>query len=476
MAVDSIGIYPNDQGAVVGKSISIHSGDSAPSLKFRFATQSQAWLTANVWVTVDAVRKAGNESINGYANMGADGAVNVARSSFTYVGQTDGLYVYEIALSHSDMSNVASLLGTLTYSSRSYDAIRLTIDVRVVWGAQGESVKGSSVCYIGFKPTYTATGAKYSPLGLEISYTASGWGRPNDRWSNNSITADGEPVAEANAAYGVTDGAGVITIPADRLLYIPETGDILGGTIRMVGSWQETGSSLGLLSLAGVSVTNLTTVRKPTLTVSTAGSGVMVTVGAGTGTGTAATEIDVSMVGGSFNADKVTLAPGDSHFFAAVPAGVATTFQAVGRAYVTNAWFASGPVNETATAVSVEGIDIVTEYGLAVGIPYNATLVCKTSPETETAKLAGRERPTVGYGEGGEAKWSIGGTICADSIGTLTTTDPDDVYRLPFGGVCVIRTQDGKRVQASIKEATVERDEGGHGGLRSVAISAEEVA
>ena len=59
-------------------------------------------------------------------------------------------------------------------------------------------------------------------------------------------------------------------------------------------------------------------------------------------------------------------------------------------------------------------------------------------------------------------------------MGTLTKTDPADVANLPFGGVCVIRTPDGKRIQACISDATVTRDTGGHGGLR--AHSADEVA
>lgn len=476
MAVESIGIYPNDAELAVGTSLSIKPADSAPALKFRFATQSQAWLTANLWITVDIVRKAGNEAINGYANIGAAGATNVARSSFSYVGQTDGLYIYELALSNAALSDVATLLGTLTYSGRSYDAIRLTVEVRVVWGASGESVKGAQVCYIGFKPTYTATGAKYTPNGLEIDYTASGWGRPNDRWSNGALTSDGDPLAEPNAAWGTADGAGVLVIPADKLLRIPATGETLGGSIRMVGSWQGVGATLGEIDLTGVSVTNLTQVRKPTITATAQNGGVLVTVGAGTGVGTAATAIDVSMVGGAFNADRATLAPGESRFFAAVPAGISTTFQAVGRAYVSTAWYASGPTNATAQAVSVDGISIVTEDGTDVAIPYNATMMRKASPESETAKLAGRDRPTVGFGEGGTARWTISGTIVADTVGTLAKTDPADVANLPFGGVCVIRTPDGKRVQACISDATVTRETGGHGGLRSVSISADEVA
>lgn len=479
MAISRIGIYPNKTGAIVGDALEIFPSDSAPALKFRFATQSNTWLTANIWVTVDIVRKAGDEAINGYARIGADGATGIARTAFSTPTADGGEYVYEIALSNAALSAVATLLGTLTYSGRSYDAIRLTVDVRVVWGAgANEYTRGSQVCYIGFKPTYTATGAHYAPDGLSIAYTASGWGRPNDRWANGALTSGSDPLAEPNAAWGTADGGGVLVIPADKLLKIPATGETLGGSIRMVGSWQGVGATLGEIDLTGVSVTNLTQVRKPTITATAQNGGVLVAVTAGTGTGTAATRIEVSLEGSAYAMDRAVLAPGDSHFFAGVPAGVATTWQAVGIATVGGHEYASGPTNATAQAVSIEGFEIVPQDGDPVPIAYNATITGKTEPESETVKLAGRERPTVGFGEGGTGSWTIDGTIIADAglANGKITTDPDAVAALPFAGLCLLRDSDGWRAQVYVESASVRRAHNGGRGTYSVTISAEEVS
>lgn len=479
MAIERIGIYPNKAGAVIGDALEVFPSDSAPALEFRFSTQSQTWLTANVWVTVDIVRKAGDEAINGYSRKGAAGALGIARTSLATPISDGGAYVYKVPLSNAALSDVATLLGTLTYSGRSYDAIRLTVEVRVKWGAgDSDYTRGSSVCYIGFKPSYSATGAKYSPEGLAISYTASGWSRPNDRWANGALTSDSEPLAEPNAAWGTVGGAGVLTIPADKLERIPETGEELGGSIRMVGSWQAQGATLGELDLTGVSVTNLTTIRKPAITATAQNGGVLVAVTAGTGTGTAATRIDVSLAGSTYAMDRATLEPGESHFFAAVPAGAPTEWQAVGIADVGGTEFASGPSSATAQAIEISGLEVVTQGGGIVPIPYNATISGNTAPETETVKLAGRERMTVGFGEGGTGAWTINGTIIADdslAAGAITT-DPADVRALPFAGLCMLRDSDGWRAQVYIDSATV-RDAYNIGrGSREVTISAEEVS
>ena len=478
MAIEKLGIHPNKSGASIGDALAIHPTDSAPALKFRFATQSNSWLTANVWATVDIVRKAGNEAVNGYANIGDGGSTGIARSSFTLVGQEDGAYIYEIALTDALMDDVETLLGTLTYSGRSYDAIRLTLDVRVVWGAgANDYTKSSQVCYIGFKPTYTATGAQYGPQGLEITYTASGWSRPNDRWANNALTCGTAALADDNAAWGTVGGAGKIVIPADKLKMIPATGDTLGGSIRMVGSWQGTGAELGTLDLTGVSVTNLTTIKKPTITATAQTNGVLVKWTGTTGTGTTPTRVEVSMEDGGYAADRWTFtAVNETHLFKAVPSGVKTDWQAVGIGSVGGVEYASGPTNVKADEVYHYGLTIVPERGSTVVVQYNATMGANAKPESETVKLAGRERPTVGYGEGGTATWSIGGDIVATAMGGLSVTDPADVLALPFGGVCVVCSEDGARRQVAISDASVSRPIGGGGGLRSVSISAEEVA
>lgn len=474
MAIERVGIYPNKTDELIGSALEIFPSDSAPALQFRFATQSNSWLTANIWISVDAVSRAGSEAINGFKRIGAAGASDIARTSLSTPTEDGGQYVYSIPL--SSLSAVATLMGTLSYSTRTYDALRLTVEVRIVWGTgANDFTRGSSLCWIGFKPEFTATGAYFAPEGLSVTYTAADWGRPNDRWENNEITSDGAALVNAKSAWGTTGGAGVLTIPRNLLLRVPATGETLGGTFRMVGSWQGIGNSIGELDLTGVTVNNLTQVRKPAITAARYGTGVLVTVTAGTGTGVAPERIEVSMVGSTYSADRATLAPGESHLFQAVPAGISTEWQAVGIATVSGEEFASGPSTATAQAVVIDGLEIVDAEANVIPIPYNVRLSSSSKPETETVKLAGRTRPTVGYGEGGEVSWTINGTIVTETMGDLTVTDPDTVRALPFAGVCIVRIEDGQRMQVSIESASVTQDGDGMG-IMSATINADEVS
>jgi hypothetical protein len=124
-----------------------------------------------------------------------------------------------------------------------------------------------------------------------------------------------------------------------------------------------------------------------------------------------------------------------------------------------------------------EGISLVPADGSgAIALPYNLKVTRDYSPETETAKLAGRKRPTVGFGEGGEGSWKISGTVITGentSLSSLTSTDIDALASLPERGICMLRTQDGRRAQVYIKSATISRE---FRGVRGISIDADEVA
>lgn len=476
MAVEAVGIYPNKEGQLIGKGLRIASADGTQNLQIRFATQSNTWLTANIWVTVDAVRKGGSESLNSYANIGNNGAVSIARSSFAAPTQDGGMYVYSMPLTNSAMSAVASLIGTLSYSGRSYDALRLFIEVRVVWGnSDGEWVKGTETAYITFVPSYTASAAKYTLKGLEITYSASNWSRPNDKYQTGDITSASKATVNSGVK-GIAKSSTKLVIPKENLKRIPNTGETLAGTLTMRGSWQGDDSYLNTLSLAGLTVTNTTTLKTPTITAVEQNGGILVTVNQ-TGSGTSATAIDVIMVDGEYVQDRVTLSPGQSHLFDAVPAGVQTTWQAVGYVAGNDSYQPTAPVSATASAVSVAGVSIVPAEGNPVSIPYNAAVTRNARPDSEAVKLAGRSRPTVGFGEGGAVTWTVSGMILTgerSDLSSFISTDPDELADLPMRGLCVIRTQDGRRAQVYITNANVSRAMGGTG-YRSVSVSAEEV-
>ena len=240
MAVEKIGIYPNNQNALLGASLSVMSADGTISPEFRFATQSNTWSTVNLWVTVDAVNAGGSEDVNGYHNVGASGFTGKSRTALSTPTQSGGLYYYKVPLSDSGLSTVAGYIGTVSYASRSYDALRLKIEVRIKY--TGGEVTGSATCYIGFKPTYTATAANYTVNGLEITYTAtSPWARPSDRFTTGAIKSASKALCDSGVT-GKCSGAGKLVIPRSKIKRIPQTGESLTGSITMRGSWQDSNS------------------------------------------------------------------------------------------------------------------------------------------------------------------------------------------------------------------------------------------
>lgn len=477
MAVEKIGIYPNNQNALLGASLSVMSADGTISPEFRFATQSNTWSTVNLWVTVDAVNAGGSEDVNGYHNVGASGFTGKSRTALSTPTSSGGLYYYKVPLSDSGLSTVAGYIGTVSYASRSYDAIRLKIEVRIKY--TGGEVTGSATCYIGFKPTYTATAAAYTVNGLEITYTAtSPWARPSDRFTTGAIKSASKALCDSGVT-GKCSGAGKLVIPRSKIKRIPQTGESLTGSITMRGSWQDSNSNLGALSLSGVTVTNTTTVKVPTITATATGSGVKVKW-TGTGAGsTTPTAVDVQLSGSDYVQDRWTFtAVNEEHLFDAVPAGVSTTWQAVAYVAGNDAYQPTSPVEATATSITLDGLDIVPSDGSGpIALPYNAQVSRSYSPETESVKLAGRNRPTVGFGEGGTGTWSVSGTIITDEVTRLrtdlTATDIEALAALPEKGVCVIRTEDGRRAQVYVTTCNISR---AVKGIRNYSLTCEEVS
>lgn len=854
MAVQGVGIYPNEQNEAIGWSKRVYPSDSAPTMYVRFGTQSAAWTKANVWITVEAVKKAGNEAINDYSLIGTAGALDVAIGSFTQVSGSNGEgYVW--AYPFSSITGLSTLLGTLTYSSRTYDNIRITVEVRAFWS--GGSEYGARQCFIGFIPEFVATDATWNSKGLEIAYTATGWGRPNDRFQVssigtdfpvvpyettqytgdtntqydcessyvNSLTVDGksekwnqkfpsinvsysstdysvsrtgygeftlttttelsslpndnvfwlpadslpnghvmalldnssvfglrvkaksavspaiftgsgagsncamvldetvpagtytgkvalvdlteifgagnEPatiadfqatdiykakldagelydydagslvsientnvvvpdlspqtitatlrsagtakdqlqagtisytvsrkigvavidgvnikavsftqysnnyrfnitgydgaikysgastnalcaevpanyngtvsltanatedvvfpyssailftstpsgsncttvaamntwfqsnnvtlfyelvtpttdastslttielgsaftieteldstfVLDAATEYGssisdanywsVIDEAGKLTIPADAFSVVPNTGNVLNGSIRMVGSWQPAGSVLNYMSLDGVVVTNLYDIKLPTLTAVVEGDGVRVTVGESNIGVTSIDKIQVQLVGSTLDEDRVTLSVDESYLFKAVPYNVPTQWQAV--AYGTpsaGVEAASEAVFVTCARVYGFGVGVTAQDGSVVRIPYSTAYTSQSRPEAKRVKLQGRDRETVGFGEGGSVTWTISGKVVLDGFGaryggaSMEITDENELRNLPMKGACILRFDDGTRTKVQLTNVQIGRQIAGEM-KRTVSISAQEVS
>lgn len=493
MAVENLGIYPNAQSKPIGTTLRIYptSGTVAPYV--RFETQSNGWYSANIWVTAYGIKKAGSEDINGYTLIGDTGVLNRTRANFTLVSGSEGTnYVYALPFSSitDGTTTLSSLLGTLSYAGRSYAALRLKVEARIYWDSGQvieRSSRGEMTCYIGFIPTFTVNEIYYDKNGLTITYTASGsgaaaWKRPNDRWATKmlDIRHGGKTYALTSSLeeiYGTVGSAGKLTIPKAKLKRVPETGDTIYGKVRFVGSWMSVGSTLNTMGLSWVAVVNKYDVPAPAFaSISATADGVSVTMASNSNID----YIEVSMVGGQYAIDRAIITPGSTHVFKGVPYGVATEWQAVAYSDAAGELAASQPVTATAGAVSpqlAKGAVFTDADGNEVCIPYNVSYTTQSRAESTRVKLAGRQRPTVGFGEGGSVTWTVNGKVLFASDfdqARYVTTDREALNALPMAGVQLLRLPDGTRAQLQVTDCQTSRNVGWNG-YRAVSISAEEV-
>ena len=477
MAINELGIFPNSQGSTIGTSLRVESADGTVAPYLRFKTQSDSWTKADIAITVDVITKSGTETLNGYSNKGSVSMKDVPNSSFSaYAGSSNATgWIWSLAF--SSITGLSALLGTLSYSGRSYDAIRLKISVKLYFS--GGSTSGTKTCYIGFIPTFTASEIYIDKSGLTVAYTATGWNRPNDRWAVMDIADGSEIVLQDSDAYGKIGSAGKLTIPKAKLKYIPANGDTLTGSIRMTGSWMGTGTNLGYLDLSTVTVINKYATKTPTLSLLVVSDGVRATVGQ-TGTGSNLDSVEVSLVGSDYVLDKEVIPLNGQHVFKAVPVNVPLTFQAVGYSSAAGELAASATITKSVDTggdpviYESEAFSVIYDSG-SVELAYNIQVDTSNAPEAVTVKFAGRKRQTVGFGEGGSQTWRISADIITEAHDGLIVTTEQEVRSLPERGVCILRFPDGERAQVYITTVNVSRSERG-GVIRSVDIDAEEVA
>ena len=483
MAVDALGIYPNEQGTVIGTSKRIDANAGTVTEYVRFKTQGNGWHSANVWVEVSVIKKNGNEAMDGFTYIGEAGKLEIARSSFTSVsGSASDGYVWAYPFSSIDGSpTLASLIGTLSFSGRSYDCIKLHVMVRCYWDSDKVNEKSSKIeqdCYIGFIPAYTVTGAYYDKNGLSIEYTTSNWGRQNDRWQVTNLK-DGTKVV-CKSASGTVKKAGLLTIPKKLLTYIPKDTDVLKGNLSFRGSWQSDKAQALQTVTVNQAVDNRYTVRAVTLTVTPSAAGVTATVNEVSSAASPNDYIEVSMVGGIYDSDRAQIPVGGSHLFTGVPYGVATEWQAVGYSSAAGELAMSQPVTATAAAIdsshaSISTTDTEADDFATLDLPYNITVSSSHDPETSVVKLAGRQRPTVGYGEGGTAQWTIGGIVLTKQPVTgagLSLADMETLRRLPETGPVMLRLPDGSRANLRLSTSFSRMQDN----MYSVTLTGEEVS
>lgn len=369
---------------------------------------------------------------------------------------------------------------------------------------------------------------------LRLRYNAKHGGEP---WRHNDRFAIEEPLKVGSTVLvpktdknknqvwgtcsaissGASDGgAYLLTIPKANLAFTPNgvSDRITAGKVRFAGSWQPKSgaSALGYLTWsasapggvirndlqaktgdtgAGGTSGNPVILYRPTVTAVQQGANVKVTVGQTpdgvAGANTKLTYVEVQMRGGITAFDTATLAPGESHVFFGVPFGVQTTWDATGYYETTDSdglpdIYQGRTATATVKAISPralgEGTVLVNQAGESFDLVYNLDVRRVSKPEHETVKFAGRSRPSVAYGEGGEVAWTIDADVFTarpPDNRSVSVCDEEALVEMPMNGPWLIRDEAGNRWALNVTQVSLTRKVGSRY-WRGVSISAEEVA
>ncbi len=374
--------------------------------------------------------------------------------------------------------------GDYTFSGRAYDAVEMSIKVRMEYdvgeGTDDASLLSSPIAWasawVGYIPEYHAQKAEITTGGLAVDYTCPGWVRRTDRWALDSglKTSGGKSVVKAGA-YGTVAKAGRIVIPSAQLLRDP-SGEWLKGTVRFNAVWRPAGMSFSSMSLDGLRVADNRTSNTPKL-VATAGANgsVSVKVTDSGDNGVPIKTATVRLVGGEYaDLDVQTVGVPGTATFSLPPLGRALTFEAVGRSSTaadSKAGKCTCAALEPASCTVYEALD----GSARVRARYDYRPSMEGARDSELVKLAGRKRETAGYGEGASVSRDAEFTVFTRAVGGVETCTTARLDALATAPGVMVRDAKGGRAKLHLESLSYERrDEAAW--ILKVSIEAVEVS
>lgn len=375
--------------------------------------------------------------------------------------------------------------GSWYYPYRKYDQVQIRISMYAEYiegmiDADGNSYSPTTTSdiWVGYFPDYTITDIYQQGSSVIITYTAEGWTRTDDRYEILDLTADKKDML-SSWTFGTQSGAvekiGWIEIPTSSLRFLPKEGSTVYAKVRWNASYREAGMDFADAS-AVFTFENKSTANTPTgsVTVNPDGS-ISVGVGDSGDKGNEIYQAIVKVEGDGFEFDQVVVDTVDmaNALLNFPPLGKEITVQIQG----TTATGGVSEVIERKVFVPADGkalIDAFDQDGNRVGeqckLDANLDWSVKRSRNFDTVKLAGRQRPSAFFGEGGTSSISLSGIVFWKGLGKF---DADRFYALGEADMVVIRFPDGQRFVSVIDGITT--SESASDKKTKVSISATEV-
>ena len=496
MAVTNIVISDNQTSATGGNK-RITSASTPQNLYIKFRTMNRdAQQKIDVAVAYEYVARGdvrGGDGYGGYTEL--NGSTEwyykqfiVATDQTLWVSERDALvpgYLWSVPLAfpsqnHSDATIVSAITnGDWSFANRKFDAIHLHIKIKTLYESGGElmtSDLAEADRYIGYIPSYDID--ENNPIvfdleGLKVYYTADDWDRSSDRFEVTYLTQAGKSLIDTKSKpWGSVRSAGLIVIPKDKLIRQPTDGTV-SGSIRMNATWRPAGEDFASIALIAAPVDNQTGTRTPnvSMTIDSEDGSLTVTVTQGSGTDQLATTANVVLIDGETKEDNQTVTIGGSAVFHPT---FGRTFSVSVTAFSAQG-VRSARVVKSGIMTTLDGATLSLSDGSTIRIPYGVSVSDSSGPEVEVVKMAGRQRPSVFFGEGGTRSLSVKGFVCVEEGHNMEVTDPDALSALPMSGPCLYRDDTGRRVYGYVSDQGSD-----HGAtfpwMREVSLSIEEVS
>ena len=491
MAITNVGLSKTSGALEYANGCKVHAGDGSPPLYLMWRTVSGAEINKTFDIAIN-YRYIPSGNLSGEAAGYTDWQTDWTTWTTLELSECNGVQLSDQSgwqWSH-DLASLLEACGVkaaftdsdkFPFLLRKFDQAQIDVHIKSNYkqplNGEESSPRTDASVWIGYVPEYEVEGIYIDGLDhLVIEYSAAGWGRADDRWSLEALEVGGESLIaskpwgtvvrpyDASTGYG----NGKVVVPMEKLARIP-VGESVRAKVRFNASYRASGSEFAEAELTETCSTSAGC-NDPDVTVVREGDGVVVSVAADS----SISSVLVKMEGARFEFDQVAMAPGSSAVFGYVPKDTPLTFSALAvdsQRKVSNLVRKSlAPIPSTSSVM----VASLSNPSLKAAAKLNVRLGRAYSPARKTVKLAGRERETALYGEGGSANLNLSFSALPESV------EPDPIYgedawnAVSDGGDCVLFRNGGRAlVSIGAVDFSYPHDAGG---VAAASVSLTEVS
>lgn len=337
--------------------------------------------------------------------------------------------------------------GSWTYSSREYDQIEVAVVIEAI-EPDGLTYSGSSSVWVGSFPDCVVTDVYVQGEWLVIRYNAPGWTRKDDRWEMLELTTGGKEVLSPNiwgSQAGKVEQLGWITIPKSSMQRTLSPGDDVHIHVRWNAVYRIAGMEWDdderYVEVSDHGAANLPT---GDVTINPDGS-ISVDLGDSGSGGDTIDSWQTVISGGGFEFDEVQASGVSPNALLKYP-----PLDTLVRIEIQGSTVTGGTGGSIVKEVKVPSdgrilVDPIDSTGertseQVVG-RYNVDWDASGDREKTVVKFAGRKRPSVAFGTGGEK------SVNASWVEPLEDGLPsvEAAQALSEAGLCVMRFPGGER-------------------------------